>query len=360
LRFENCTSLNSVCSGVAILNTSFLNNEAEVAGAAIQVNSVPPVRVACSDYPSQAEFITVPQFLELPVVDNRRHCSTWRGNRIGTSDHAERIVGSYATGANISIATQGTSDQPSNGELVLENVTSGDRLPDISLIAVDEFGNGPASLIRGVLIANLSSPDEFFPGMIPLPMPNGTGVFTDVVGFVRPGTYHLRISFNSEDVEEVNIEVQVRECRIGEQRTPDFILCQPCDTQSYNFEPNGNGSCVTCPDHSTCAGSFIVPEEGYWHSSPCSSRIQECLYEEACRSTDRREALMNLSNTFQDCSLSEEDLEQYNDQQCSTVSPFCLYVLLVCACRAIVVHYADLVQTLTVDMDSSVAQNAFT
>lgn len=68
---------------------------------------------------------------------------------------------------------------------------------------------------------------------------------------------------------------------------------------------------------------------------------------------------MNLSNAFQDCSLSEEDLEQYNDQQCSTVSALYLSELLVCPCRAIAVHYVEPVQTLTADMDFSVAQNAF-
>eukprot|EP00210_Caulerpa_lentillifera_P000204 g199.t1 len=319
LRFDNCTSLNSICSGVAILNTSFLNNEAELAGAAIQTNNITTIRVACSDNYSQEDFLTTMQFLQLPNVDNRQHCATWTGNQVLSARHSlSTVVGSYATRVNISIGMEsGHVRFISDNELVLENIRGGDQLPNITLLSVDEFGNGPASLLRGILVANLSSEDGFFPGMIPLPLLNGTGVFSGIAGFVRPGIYHLRISFNSEDVHEIEIEVQVRQCVIDEQRTLDFILCEACDSQSYNFEPNGNEGCRICPDHGNCSGTFIVPETGYWHSSPCSDQIQECLNKAACKSNERRESLLNLSTSFQNCSLASMELHQYRQHQCT-------------------------------------------
>lgn len=317
---ENCTLPRNICSGVGILNTSFLDNKAAFSGAAIQANSISVTRVNCEGATGDG-FLSKSQLLQLPSIGNVHNCSNWRGNKVAYKTEALGTVGSYARRVNVSFAFQEgeASDQVVEG-LTIRNVKSGELLPEINLISVDEFGNGPAFVSQGALLATVTSPDGFIPGEIPILLENGTGSFSNIAGFNCPGNYHLKIHFNNTEVEEVEIQVQIRNCSIGEHQTSNCILCQTCDSLSYNFEPSNQDGCFPCPRHGDCSGRFIIPKSGYWHSSPCSHHLKKCLNEEACRFDTRTEGLRNTTRNLESCNLTQTDAENYGDQQCRTVS----------------------------------------
>eukprot|EP00210_Caulerpa_lentillifera_P000169 g164.t1 len=312
---KNCTSLNRLCSGVAILGTTFIKNEARDSGPAIQTNNVSSIRVDCK-HSKFIEFLSMSDLLQLPAVDNRRNCYSWKGNQVTSSVGTLGTVGSYARRVNISfiLDSMRDHDQWIDGHTI-KNVKSGEFLPTIYVTAVDEFGNGPAFVSGGIPDAELYSPDGFFPGKIPMRLPNGTGRFEDIVGFKVPRIYHLSIRFTNGDIEEMKFSVEIRECEIGEEPSTDSILCEACDLLSFNFEPK-NGRCTTCPKHGDCSGRFIIPDSGYWHSSPCSHYLRRCLTEEACEFDDRKNKLRNATKSLKTCVLHQTVANKYAEEQC--------------------------------------------
>ena len=101
-----------------------------------------------------------------------------------------------------------------------------------------------------------------------------------------------------------HLNFTTRECVPGEVESDTD--CTPCPVDRYSF--NTSSMCLDCEEHAQCpGGSVLVPEDGYWHSTPFSPRFHECIIEEACVYRYRSDT---LSKYYENVTLVLEDLEK--------------------------------------------------
>eukprot|EP00210_Caulerpa_lentillifera_P003966 g3785.t1 len=314
----NCKNNDVICSYVILLNTSFVENYANHSGAAILSTFASGVLIDC-DYKGRSRgFPNQNDFESLELLNPKQLCPSWIGNRVHPKGHGD-IIGTYGHESLLTIEQDEEVrlvEYASNG-YVLENVSSGKRLPIIYIKILDEFGVGPAPTLPNLFEARLSSQDGFIHREYPANFLAGSGNFSEVIGFASSGNYTLEIKFNNPALEMVNLTVIVRECNIGEEPTLDKLACQKCDAFSYNFNPDQVRGCTQCPYGGNCTRKYIAPKKGYWHKSPCHNSVQECLVEEACNYKNRYVALTNFTRNFSICNFTEIEVELYNDILCN-------------------------------------------
>ena len=98
-----------------------------------------------------------------------------------------------------------------------------------------------------------------------------------------------------------------RQCYPGEFATGDS--CHPCPADVYSFNAS-LGQCHPCEAHAKCKGqASLVPEDGYWHSTPFSPKFHRCIEKEGCRFDDREE---KLDAFYQDQEQLQKDLDRMN------------------------------------------------
>jgi hypothetical protein len=69
----------------------------------------------------------------------------------------------------------------------------------------------------------------------------------------------------------------------------DQGVCRKCLPSTYSLVPGPEAKCQVCPENAVCAtgGDSLIPEAGYWHSSPYSSQIHRCPHvEDVCQSNN--------------------------------------------------------------------------
>lgn len=314
----DCNASNMTCSRIALVNTYFVQNFAGVSGSAIWTTDPHGVLVSCGPIKPHDDIIDRDGHSPLVFVHPKRLCPSWTGNRLAR-DAPGDVVGTY--GRALSFSTSLENEVHVIGDVesgfVLKNVASGRQLPMILITVLDAYGNGPLPTLPPTLEATMTSPDGFVQGTILINITAGSGNFSNIVGFKRPGNYTLRIFPNTITLHEAEIVVEVRECRVGEEPTTNGELCQECDAVSYNFNPNEDGGCTPCPNDATCEGRYIIPKDGYWHKTPCHRSVKECLVEEACSYGTRQEKIINHPiSSFMDCGFNESMLVEYRDILC--------------------------------------------
>lgn len=52
-----------------------------------------------------------------------------------------------------------------------------------------------------------------------------------------------------------------------------------------------NATCDVCPEGGDCYGSYIVPDQGMWHSHPRSALMHKCPLPGGCTYGNREEVL---------------------------------------------------------------------
>eukprot|EP00210_Caulerpa_lentillifera_P003970 g3789.t1 len=315
----NCNSSSVTCGHILLLNTNFMDNYANHTGAAILTSHASGILIDCEYRGRRIEsFLNQSDFWSLELLNAKQLCSRWTGNRL-SSDEYEGIVGTYGEEIVLHIAPDDEVRLVRNAQsgYGLENVRSGKQIPTIYVTLLDGFGVGPAPSLPHVFEARLSSPNGLFRGIYPANISAGSGNFSDVAAFARPGNYTVEINSDNVALETLSMFVIVRECQIGEEPTSDRLTCQDCDAISYNFNPSEIGGCTQCPNGGNCSGQYIVPKKGYWHKSPCHNTVKECLVEKACSYENRNEALTMLTESFINCSSNEMQLEAYNDALCN-------------------------------------------
>lgn len=97
------------------------------------------------------------------------------------------------------------------------------------------------------------------------------------------------------------VVIEVLPCALGEVPLGDGSRCSPCQAGTFSFYdavavlatpgPPGssaNRSCSVCPADANCSDgrALLVPNPGYWHSTPNSTRIHRCPNPAACREGD--------------------------------------------------------------------------
>ena len=304
---------------MALTDTRFSGNKAEVAGGAIFAGYLEGIRFDCSNASSGTglEFYEEKEWKALSRLESKKDiCPSWRGN-YGNVYGPE--IGTYAYNARMTIEEAKRSICESGGEnCVIKSYQSGKDLPKAEVKLLDAFGKGPARNYR-TINANMSSAGgEFMVGSVVLPMEEGTCTFLSIRGFVPPGEYNLTVEFGEEAIKDIGITVIVRNCSIGETVAPATEVCQECSNTTYNFDLSAR-ACRPCPKNGNCETRVITPEDGYWQKTPCSDRLQRCLPTSACIFGRRSEGLKHLIHGFTNCDLSQESREEYKRAQCVEV-----------------------------------------
>ena len=170
--------------------------------------------------------------------------------------------------------------------------------------------------------------------------------------------YTLRIDYRSTselqtlDVNPSFIDVTMRPCKIGEwtvSHEKEYLICQECSSSTYNVDPEGT-ECQPCPENAHCESRVIVPDDGYWHASPCSERIQGCLTSHACAFEGRSENLRDMTDDMTSCDVGSAEIDEYQKAQCGKASDshsHSTYKCMLLPSRVTQVHSADRAKAIT-------------
>ena len=218
----------------------------------------------------------------------------------------------------------GAIEETLGNRFVVEGHSSGEPLPTIQLKVVDGLGQGPAAGVNSLVIeATMTSPDGLFSGSVNIEMNEGVGNFSGVVGFGPEGVYECIIDFSEELIESLVVEVHIRGCRLGEVAAANGTVCEPCTADTYNLMPGNGTGCHPCPENGDCTTHVILPAKGYWHATPCSENIQECISSDACSSEEREVRMAATTRNISSCEFDEEFEQNYTEAQCREVISGC-------------------------------------
>ena len=314
---------------VAITNSTFINNKADLTGGAVFSNAPQALAIACTeDLIVEEKLSRTSQYrpgvrkIYRPsgdgILGNSTPCSaTWKGN---ASKNREGGDVAATTAVNISLCNDTRSCIPGGGEFLITNHNSGQKLGAIVVKLFDAFGKPaygqpymklsvePADTERltvsGQLFYNISKPRTVL---------NNTQLVAAV------GEVHkLFLRFNPALVDDMAVLVSVRPCLAGEVERAGGELCITCDASLYSFDPSQN--CTVCPDNAKCTPSTITPDAGFWHSTSKSTQIHSCILEEACNNKSRRadlEARAKKLHRSKNMLFTYENITEY--PQCSKV-----------------------------------------
>ena len=254
-------------------------------------------------------------------------CGSWRKN---SAELYGDDVGTFASTIVAIVRLNGENTTVSNttAPCRIGPYRSGSHLP-VAIKAVDDFAQTPAiGRDHRPVVSRISSPDNLFTGNYSILM--DSDLEFNVTHHARPDIYKILFRFGEETLRDFEIEVAVQRCQIGEESSEDKKSCEPCSAATYNFVLDEDSECQPCPDNGNCTTKAIVPNQGYWHSSPCSPHIQKCLTAGACDGENRTVALQAMSEDMDNCSASEWNLKtcdpdgcqihEYRQAQCAQVA----------------------------------------
>ena len=328
---RNCWKKKYGCIAVTIIDTQFENNSAIFGGGAIFANRLQGIRFQCnsSSRNDKLTFLEEKDWSSLRrITSDKTVCAAWRNN---SADTYGQVVATEATMAKMTVEYKGEKTEVSSGKgFEVRDYVGGNQLPRVTVEFLDKLKQGPARMGIGDILATLSTSEGFQVGNISLPVNGQTAKFPHMIGFGLPGIYNINIRFvdiytfsnqynEREVVDSLNITVHVRNCTIGEVPVGETKICSNCSTSSYNFDPEGE-ECQPCPENGNCTTRVIIPNDGYWHASPCSVNITRCLTSYACKFDDRVETLTNLTRDMKSCSINATTVEEYQQEQCAEVS----------------------------------------
>ena len=308
---------------MAVTGSSFSDNRAKISGGAIFTKDPNVILHSCSskDTETPLEQYQADAFKELEHLKSAKDvCPEWATNRAALYGP---VIASYARSISGYAVDEGqmTSERPiKNNELVSENHRSGDSLPVLLVEVSDGYGQSPALGEGDTFVqATVYSPNDLFSGEFNVLVNEKRKHFPPISGFQRPGMYEIRMNFNEPGLEPLSVEVKVRECRLGEFVQENGALCVLCSGSQYNFDPDAS-MCQPCPENGNCTTDVIHPNRGYWHRTPCSRHVQQCVSREACDFSGREDTLNELTNDMDTCKIEETLDRDYSEAQCKKVN----------------------------------------
>ena len=319
---------NAKDQGIVLFDASFSGNVAKKNGSAVHSNRKSSISVFCSSSATDTSLNTILEPEELASIRiSSRDGETCRREAIRDNKEAASFT-TYVR--KIRLEGDGLTKLGSN-VYRLSEIVSGSVLSPITVTPYDDYGQFPAlsakddlsprlkgdRLVGGVFAANLNDNGSY----------SFSGIRTNVM---KPGPYNLIISFpDVDDLEEITIMVEARECHVGETQKSHGVYCELCGPDSYTVSPDET-DCLSCPPNANCTGNFIFPQVGYWLPSPCHNRTVECLNSEACNGQNASEP-QATSQTHSDklyqfteeldttCPVREDDIEAFQKLQCRKV-----------------------------------------
>eukprot|EP00210_Caulerpa_lentillifera_P007458 g7128.t1 len=314
---------------LVILNSSFANNTAGRSGGSLYSFNSHRVFVNCSLSTHNTHGF---DFLTKIEAEQRLkdlvQCPQWREE---VNQNNSPRVSSYVKICNATVESKNDCNWSwiNSSSIAINGTVPGERLPDIMVKCYDQF-NGIAKYGTYGFTATLKSRKEGYQeGIFVTNLTDGSGNFTGVRNPSNGNTlnefypYQLEISFSLDYVPPITIQVNVRECRINEEKENEGVLCRECDATQYNFNPMIK-TCKPCDSTLDCSGTFVRSREDYWHASPCHVPAKKCLTAYACRSpVDIDEKLTtfeykNISSALSNysCKISDEAGKEYRKLLC--------------------------------------------
>eukprot|EP00210_Caulerpa_lentillifera_P007467 g7137.t1 len=314
---------------LVILNSSFTNNTAGRSGGSLYSFNSHRVFVNC---PLSTHNTHGFDFLTKIEAERRLkdlvQCPQWREE---VNQNNSPGVSSYVKICNATVESKNDCNWSwiNSSSIAINGTVPGERLSDILVYCYDQF-NAIAKYGRYGFTATLKSRDEgYLEGIFVTNLTNGSGKFTGVrnpanaTSFNESYPYQLEISFSLDYVPPITIQMNVRECRINEEKENEGVLCKQCDATQYNFDPM-NETCKPCNSTLNCSGTFVRPRENYWHASPCHAPAQKCLTAYACRGpadidkklTTSEYININLTLKEYSCQISAKARDEYQKLLC--------------------------------------------
>ena len=125
---------------------------------------------------------------------------------------------------------------------------------------------------------------------------------TKAYGINRNST--LRIFSKRDPRIKIELQMSMRDCYPGEFEQGN--VCNKCPVDQYGFDSALN-KCQSCEINAKCSGeAVIIPNDGYWHSTPFSPIIRKCIHAVACSYAERSE---HLTLYYEDIAEVQKDLE---------------------------------------------------
>ncbi|GMH37409.1 hypothetical protein BSKO_05282 [Bryopsis sp. KO-2023] len=301
------------CRSFSLVGCSFLDNTVDGAGGSIFTTHPSDVFVECERH-TVGNFVNGDKKSLSSMAPPL--CKNWTGEIMGKEGYGG-VVASVASELSLVKVPSG-----------LKNHTSGKALPSIRLEVHDAFGQ---VITGGISDSNLSvsARSTAVRGQLDATARKGVATFDSLVVSATPGDY--KVSFDGQDLKPVEIDVTIRQCFTGEEiicpGEPDcdwgeHTGCQLCEKEFYSFNPNI--SCVSCPQNADCpGGAAMIPRPGFWHSTPFSPIIHECLVEEACSYGDRQKNLSRFYEQRENLMVAAVMDEEYKQCRPGYSGPLC-------------------------------------
>ena len=312
----------ATCTLVAATGNSFTNNRAKISGGAVFIKDPGVLRYSClpKDTEIPPKVYTSKTLEKLDVLESAQDiCPEWRANYAGV--YGPNIASYARSVKGFAIGTDQTDrERPiKNNEVVDRYHRSGDPLPVLLVEVLDQYGQSPALGEGDAFVqTTMYSPNDLFSGEVNMLVNETRKIFPPIVGFQRPGRYEIRIDFSESGLESLTVEVDVRDCKLGEFAQEDGMLCVPCSGSQYNFKPDAP-TCQPCPENGNCTTHVIHPNSGYWHRTPCSEHVQQCISRDACDFDGREDDLNALTSEMNTCGIVKALDQNYSEAQCKKV-----------------------------------------
>ena len=263
------------CKSFAISSTAFTSNKATAAGGALFVSHPASAYVDASENG---------RFVQLSGI-SPAEWNALSANAVEKGGFGEDIA---TRAASLVIRRPDVTA----GALLVEGHNSGDDLPTIQLDVQDVFGQ---TVRGGISDANMSvSIDSvIISGQRVATAESGSVVFSKATAIGNASIHSLTFVPRDGQADVVLEQISIRQCFAGESKIEiddTRHICDPCDQEQFGF--NYSYPCDGCPDNARCSGkAVLIPVSGYWHSTPYSPIMHECLLEEACQYKGRRKRL---------------------------------------------------------------------
>ncbi|GMH39837.1 hypothetical protein BSKO_07741 [Bryopsis sp. KO-2023] len=203
------------------------------------------------------------------------------------------------------------SDMDSDSYFVKDHL-SGHLFPAFKLSVRDIFNETVTSGIEDSEL-KVQVVSEAVSGQLVSGAVNGYVVFDAVTVTALPGNYQL--TFTAPSLPNITAKYTIRPCIIGEFNVTENRVCTNCTQGFYGIRPKVQ--CDRCSPNAVCQGGpALAPKEGFWHSTPYSPQIHECLVEAACSYFNRTEILTDFF-------ANRSKLNPSNDVLSNEVYPLC-------------------------------------
>lgn len=355
---KNCSSLEAQCTFLTLNGCQFMDNKASTSGGAIFTSNPETVRYHC---PPAVTHPDKPSSDELLVSMERMHsktplCEEWTNNTATVNgDFIVKAPGGIKVFL-LDERGERIKEISDNKNYEFEDHRSGNLLPPMELVLVDDDGNIPPLNEMEIPLptAILESPG-LFEGNVTLNFEENRCNVSNIIGLGRLGTYVVTIRFSPLLLESISYKVTILECRLGEESLLNETMCRTCSLEQYRTARGQ--SCTLCPSNANCSGSFILPIPGHWSPDPCSDKIDRCLSPSSCSFEDRWTKLENTTKSQKECpSKNDNDMfkKDFQKDQCAPVRRFASVLWRTCVLRDMKVLFVGLAKK---SMDKQMLSN---